>query len=51
MSQYKDYGFDSADESHVHQYLTEPVLRLLGPPSGKNSGCGLWKRLAGGFTP
>jgi 2-polyprenyl-3-methyl-5-hydroxy-6-metoxy-1,4-benzoquinol methylase len=43
MSQYKDYGFDNADKSHIHQYLTEPILRLLGSPSGKkilDVGCG-----------
>ena len=43
MAQYKDYGFHSADKSHIHQYLTEPILRLLGPPSGKkilDVGCG-----------
>jgi len=43
MSQYKDYRFDDADKSHIHQYLTEPILRLLGPPSGKkilDVGCG-----------
>ena len=43
MAQYKDYGFDNADKSHIHQYLTEPILCLLGPPSGKkilDVGCG-----------
>jgi 2-polyprenyl-3-methyl-5-hydroxy-6-metoxy-1,4-benzoquinol methylase len=29
MSQYKDYTFRSADNSHVHTYLVEPILRLL----------------------
>ena len=43
MSDYNDFGFENADESHSHAYLLEPLIHLLGSSEGKtilDLGCG-----------
>jgi 2-polyprenyl-3-methyl-5-hydroxy-6-metoxy-1,4-benzoquinol methylase len=43
MSDYKDYGYNTSEWSHIHQYLLEPIVEILSARSGRkilDVGCG-----------
>lgn len=43
MTNYKDYGYENAKATHAHQYIAEPILRLLDKQRNRcilDLGCG-----------
>jgi 2-polyprenyl-3-methyl-5-hydroxy-6-metoxy-1,4-benzoquinol methylase len=43
MSEYKDYGFNTPDWSQIHQYVLEPILKILSEKRDRkilDVGCG-----------